>query len=124
MLYYTWCIKDREGNIKKELKLRLTSRTAIELENKIGENPFNELIISMANSKIPTTRFIAENLKAGLQKLEHGYDESKVFDLIDEYIECGGSIMEIVHVIFEMYKVSGFFVPTENQKEEKEAEKE
>lgn len=117
MLYHEWCIKDRQGNTKKELKLRLTSRSAIELENRIGGNPLNELI-AMQNGRIPTTRFIAENLKAGLQKFEHGYDENKVYDLIDEYIEEGGSLMELVPVLLEMYKVSGFFRTAEEKEEE------
>ncbi len=113
MLYYTWCIKDKEGNTKKELKLRITSRGATELENRIGGNPLNELM-AMQNGRLPTVKFIAENLKVGLQKFEHGYDENKVYDLIDEYIELGGSLIELVPVLLEMYKVSGFFKLVEN----------
>ena len=115
MLYHVWCIKDKEGKTKKELKLRLTSRSCVDLETRIGGNPINELM-AMQNGRLPTTRFIAENLKAALQKFEHGYDEATVYDLLDEYIDDGGSLMEIVPVLIEVYKVSGFFKPTEKKK--------
>lgn len=115
MLYYTWCIKDKDGNTKKELKLRLTSRAAVELENRIGGNPLNELM-AMQNGRLPTTRFIAENLKASLQKFEHGFGENEVYDLLDEYTDDGGTLMELVPVLIEVYKVSGFFKTAEKKK--------
>lgn len=115
MLYYTWIIKDKEGNTKRELKLRLTSRSCVELETRIGGNPLNELML-VESGKLPTTRFIAENLKASLQRFEHGFGEAEVYDLIDEYIEDGGTLIEIVPVLIEVYKVSGFFKTPEKKK--------
>lgn len=104
----------------KELRLRLNARACVELEKKLGCSPL-QLLIDMANGEemnMPKLETLIIILHASLQAYEHGYDLNKVYDLYDEYVDNGGSLMELFPVIMEIFKVSGFF--KEEQVEETE----
>lgn len=106
----------------KELKLRLNARACVELEKRLGCSPL-QLIMDMANGEeinMPKLETLITILHASLQAYEHGYDLNAVYDLYDEYVDNGGSLMELFPVIMEIFKVSGFF--KEEQVEEAKAE--
>lgn len=91
----------------KELKLRLTTRDCIALEKRLGRNPLDD-VMAVEAGKLPTITYVVTVLHASVQKYQSGYTLEKVFDLYDEYIENGGSLTDIIPVITEIFKVSGF----------------
>ena len=91
---------------KKTLKLRLTTRTIVALEKKLGKNPLS-IFNGMQHMEMPLVSDIVMLLHASLQALEHGYTEDMVYDLYDEYIEEGHNIRDVIDVIYEVFQVSG-----------------
>ena len=97
----------------KEYKLRLTTRSTVMLEKKLGCNP---LAIFGSGDTIPTITVMVAILHASLQSLNHGITESDAYDIFDKWIEEGHTTIEFVNVILEIYKASGI-VPKEVKEE-------
>ena len=115
MLYYSWTVGDRD------YKCRLTARACVDLEKKLGENPLNVFINrANANGALPSIGDIVTILHASLQSMEHGITLDRTYDLYDEYVDEGHSLVEIIPIILEIFKVSGFF----NEEDQKNAEME
>lgn len=93
-------------NDEKTVQLRLTSRSTVSLEDKLGKSPIEAL---MENQKVPTLNTSLTILHSCLQALEHGYSEEKTCDLYDEFVEAGGTLMDLIMALVETFKVSGFF---------------
>lgn len=100
----------------KELKLKLDAKNTVALERVVGTNPLNELM-KVANGQLPTLDFAITTLHASLQKLEHGYTLSKVYDLYDEYVEEGHSLVDLIPVLIDMFKAAGFIPKDDEQGE-------
>ena len=116
MLYTTITIKD------KEYKARITAKACVELEKKLGTNPLN-IFIGMAEGNsfnLPSLGTILTILHASLQAYEHKITMDDVYNLYDEYVAEGHSIMDIIPFIVEVYKVSGL-IPEEVEVETKNA---
>lgn len=108
MNYITLKIKD------KELKLRLNARATVQLEKKLGKNPM-EVFMGVEQGHLPTLADLIIVLHGCLQALEHGYTEDKVYDLFDEYVEDGGSVMDLIPVIVEVFQASGIIPKGEGE---------
>lgn len=91
---------------EKTVQLRLTSRSTVALEDKLGMSPIEAL---MENQKVPKLGTLVTILHSCLQSLEHGYSEEKTYDLYDEYVDAGGTLMDLVLALYEVFKCSGFF---------------
>lgn len=92
----------------KELKLRMRARDCVALEKKLGCNPL-EKFMEAGEGKLPTMEFVINTLHASLQALESGYTLEKTYDLFDEYVEKGNTIMDIIPVLMGVFEISGFF---------------
>lgn len=92
----------------KELKLRLSTRDCVALEKRLGRNPLDDLM-AVEQGKLPTITYVVILLHASLQKYQSNYTMEKVYDLYDEYIEEGNSLTDMLAVITDIFKVSGFF---------------
>ncbi|WP_042387492.1 DUF6096 family protein [Clostridium culturomicium] len=101
----------------KELKLRLRARDCVELERKLGKSPL-DVMMELSNGSMPKVGTLITILHSSLQAFEHGYTEEKTYDLYDEYVEAGGTLVELMPVILEVFKVSGFFKEEQKQGEE------
>lgn len=101
---------------EKELKLRLRAKDCVDLENKLGGSPLDQLM-GLENGKLPTVTLVVITLHAALQAFNNGYTVNKVFELYDEYIEEGGSLMDLVPKLIDIFKVSGFFKNPETNPE-------
>jgi hypothetical protein len=101
MLSYSFKISET-----KSVNLRLTSKSTVALEDKLGMSPLEAL---MEVQRVPKTSLIISILHGSLQALEHGYTEDKTYELYDEFVENGGTMMEILPALVEVFKVSGFF---------------
>lgn len=95
----------------KELKLRLNARSTVQLEKALKGNPLN-LFMKVEKGELPTLEEVITVIHASLQALEHGYTMEAVYDLYDEYIDGGGSLIELIPVIGEIYQASGI-IPKE-----------
>lgn len=92
---------------EKELKLRLDTRNTVALEKVVGCNPLNELM-NTADGGLPGVEFVTNVLHASLQKLEHGYTLSKVYDLWDEYADEGKGVVDILPTLIELFQTCGY----------------
>lgn len=104
MLYYTFTVNN------KEYKCRLTARACVELEKRLGENPLN-VFIKVANSEgnLPELGNLITILHASLQSMEHNITLEKTYDIYDEFVDEGHTMMDLIPIILEIFKVSGFF---------------
>lgn len=102
-LHTEWKIGDREP-----LKLRLTSRGCVDAERRLGTNPLN-ILTSIDEGNLPRLEAIIVILHQALQPFEHGYSTEDVYELYDEYIDAGGTMVDLIPLILDVFKVSGFF---------------
>lgn len=93
----------------KDYKLRLNTRAVVSLEKQLGCNP---LAIFGDGETIPTVTVMVTVLHAALQSLEHGITMNDAYDIFDAWLEDGHASVDFVHVILDLYKVSGI-VPKE-----------
>lgn len=103
MLYTTITIKE------KDYKARLNARACVDLEKKLGTNPLN-VFASIANSNaIPDLSSLITILHASLTAYQHGITLDDTYAIYDDFIEDGHTMMEIIPIILDIFKVSGFF---------------
>lgn len=103
-MFYTLKIKD------KEYKCRLNAKTCVDLENKLGTNPLNMLIDISNTNKVPNLSTMIEIFHASLQSAQHGISLDKAYEIYDNYIETGKTLVEFFSdVILGIFKSSGFF---------------
>lgn len=94
----------------KEYKLRLTTRSVVALEKKLGCNP---LAIFGDGETIPTITTMVDILHASLGQYNHGITLEKAYEIFDQWLEDGNAITDFVAVIIEIYKVSGLIKETD-----------
>lgn len=99
MLYFDFEV----GN--QSYKLRLTTRSIMELERRIGKNPM--MIFGMDGGTIPTVTEMVAILHASLQHFHHGITLENTYNIFESYIEDGHIVTDFIAVIMEIYKVSG-----------------
>lgn len=116
MLYTTMTVKE------KELKLRLKANMTVQVEKQIGRNPINALI-GIGNGEIPKLNDLLIMLWGALQPLNRGYTINKVWDLYDDFVSEGKSINDLIEIIMEVLKVSGFIKEEEIDEEDDSEEK-
>ena len=93
----------------KEYKLRLNAKACVDLEKKLGTNPLNVLMDLSNENKLPSMGTLITILHASLQAYEHGITEAKTYELYDKFVEEGNTLIDLIPVIIEIFKVSGFF---------------
>lgn len=102
MLYSTFTVKD------KEYKGRLTARALVDLEKKLGTNPINVFIKMSANEGyMPDLQDLITILHGSLQAMEHGISIDKTYEIYDEMIDEGKTIVDLVNIVIDIFKVSG-----------------
>lgn len=93
----------------KDYKLRLNTRAIVALEKQLGCNPLG---IFGDGESIPTVTTMVTVLHASLQALHHGIGINDAYDIFDAWLEDGNASVDFVHIILDLYKVSGI-VPKE-----------
>lgn len=91
-----------------EYKLRLGSRDIVKLEKKLGGNPMN-IFMAVQNDELPKLEAVILILHAAMNKYHSNVVLNDVYDMYDEYIEDGGTYMDLIPVLLDVFKVSGFF---------------
>ena len=104
---------------EKSLNLRLTSRSTVALEQKLGMSPISAL---MENQQVPRLETAITILHGCAQALNHGITLDKTYDIYDEYVDCGGTLMDLIMALVEVFKISGFFKEPPKAEEPVEAQ--
>lgn len=106
MLYTTLNVGDQE------FKLRATASSIVELEKKLGgKNPLS-VLMTVQSGEIPSVSNLLLILHAALQKFHHGMTFEKVLELYDNYVDAGNSYTDLIPVMVEAFRASGFFKAT------------
>lgn len=111
--FAVWKIAD------KEYKLKLKTSEIERLERSYGIGNIMNPIINANDGQLPSLVYMLDVIHAGLQKFHHGYSRTDTSDLYDDYIEDGGSQTELLKLITDIFRASGFF-PNESRKKEME----
>ena len=106
-------------------KLRIKSRQAAKLEIDLGESPLMAIMraqsvlegkenpsIEEIMACIPKVAWFAVVLHASLQAFHHGISKDDVYDILDRFLENGGSYYELLEVVMEVLMVSNY-MPSE-----------
>jgi hypothetical protein len=98
-LFYTLTVGD------EEYKLRLTAGAMMSIEKKLGKS-FLKAMEDVDNLSIET---ITTVLWGAMQPFNSGFTMEKASKLFDDYIDDGNSVEDMMGVILDMLKASGFF---------------
>lgn len=108
MLYTSFKIKD------KEYKCRLTAKACVELEKRMGKNPLLCLYNVKDTQELPKLEDLILILHASLQAFESGISIEDTYAMYDDFVDEGNSLTELIPIILEIFKVSGFFKEPKN----------
>lgn len=100
---------------EEEYKLKLKTSEIERLERMYGMGSIMNPMIKAEDGQLPSLVYMLDIIHGAFQKFHHGYTRQDITDLYDDYVENGGSQMELFKVIMEIFKVSGFF-PKESVK--------
>ena len=116
---------------EKNYKLRLGIQQIIDLEKSLGHSLIEELnkfsnnslpitgIISSGVKFLPSTEFLANVIFYSMQKYQHKIKINDVYSIIDEYVEEGNSMIELMNVVIEILQDSNI-IPQEKTNSEEE----
>lgn len=94
---------------KTEYKLRAGAMQITELEERLGgKNPL-QVLMSIQHNEIPSVSSLLLILHAALQKFHDNMTLEAVYELYDEYVEAGNTYTDLIPVMVETFRVSGFF---------------
>ena len=88
----------------KDYKLRLNTRSVVALEKALGCNPVS---VFGDGETVPPITTMVTILHASLQQLNHGITLNDTYDIFDNWIADGNSMVDFVKIILEIYKASG-----------------
>lgn len=94
---------------EKEYKCRLTAKSCVDLERKLGGNPLNIFTKIKENGEMPRLQDMMLILHSSLQAYNHGISLDDTYNIYDEFVNDGNTLMELIPIIIEIFKVSGFF---------------
>ena len=103
---------------EKVLKLGMKTRQVVALEKALGRSPLN-ILMDAQEGALPSIEDMLVILWAALQQYEHGYNMEAVYDLYDEFVEAGNTMMELIPIVIDVLSVSGYIKmdePKENKK--------
>lgn len=90
----------------KELKLRMRIQDCVMLEKEIGCNPLS-IFIGIKDGELPTISDTAALLHASLQAMEHDYTKQAVYELLDEWVASGKTIIDLYAVLTDVLSNAG-----------------
>lgn len=101
-----------------EYKLRLTTKAMIDVENKLGENPLNAFMRITDGDELPKMSTMITILWGAIQALNHKITFDAVCNIYDEFIDEGNTMLDLIPILLEVFKVSGF-MKADSENEEK-----
>lgn len=96
----------------REYKLKLTTSVICQLEEKFKRN-----LLDILSLGVPPLNTMLTITQAAMKNWEHGIKYDDVQKLFDRYCEDGGTQLSFMtDVLMEIYKVSGFFSESQQEK--------
>lgn len=115
MLYTTVVIKE------KEYKLRLSAKSCVALEKRLGGNPLN-IFMNVSTGALPSLESLLIMLHQSLVEYQHNITMEDVYALYDDYCSEGdNNMMSLITVMLEVFKDAGFIPKDNSENEEKNA---
>lgn len=107
--YTTWTVGEAE------YKLRLTTRQAVAVEEKLGLNLLKVFMPQAGeNMPLPPLKVMLVITHGALQKFHHGMNLEAVYDLFDDYVDAGGSqVSFLTDIVLPLFENSGFIPRSE-----------
>jgi hypothetical protein len=95
---------------EEEHKLRLTTRQAVAVEEKLGVNLLKVFMPRQDEDfPLPPLKIMLVVIHGALQKFEHGVTIDDVYDMHDDYVDAGGDQTSLLtDVIIPLFENSGF----------------
>lgn len=100
-------------------KLRLNTRTSIQLEKALGRNPVSMLMDMAEGNVLPKRTDIVLMLQSMLQVYHHGFTLDKTMDLYDDYLASGKNDFNMIPIFTEVFQLAGY-IGKENEIENNE----
>jgi hypothetical protein len=92
---------------EKVLRLKMKTRDVVALEKALGRSPLN-ILMEAQEGALPSLEDMLIILSASLQQYEHGYDLNAVYDLYDEFVDAGNTMIDLIPIIIDVLSVSGY----------------
>lgn len=102
-----------------DYKARLNAKACVDLEKKLGTNPLNVFSKIAADGSIPELGVMITILQAALNTLNHEITMDKAYALYDKFVDEGNTLMDLVPILLDVFKVSGFFKEEAAEESEK-----
>lgn len=97
-------------------KLRLTTKASVALEKALGRNPMY-VFTELDDGDMPKLADILIMFHAMLQPLHHGITLEKAYDIFDQYVEDGYSMIDMIPIFIEVFQMSGYLPKATDAKE-------
>ena len=104
----------------KAYKLRLTTRSIIALESKIGCNPM--MIFGNGGNRVPTITEMLHILHNSLTNFQHGITFEGATKIFDEWLEDGHTHTDFIAIIISIYKASGIIPNADDEADAEDSE--
>lgn len=99
-----------------DYRCRLSARNCVELEKKMGKNPLNVFMVLADGSVYPNLDDMIMIFHASLQKFHHNLKLEDTYDIFDEYVDEGHTLIDLIPFLLEVFQVSGL-IPKEGEEE-------
>lgn len=103
---------------EEEFKLKLKTSEIERLERQYGIGNIMNPMLSAGETQLPSLVYMLDIIHGSLQKYHHGYSRVDVSDLYDDYLDAGGNQTELIKVVMDIFRASGFF-PSQSEKKGK-----
>lgn len=103
---------------EEEFKLKLKTSEIERLERQYGIGNIMNPMLSAGETQLPSLVYMLDIIHGALQKYHHGYSRVDVSDLYDDYLDAGGNQTELIKVVMDIFRASGFF-PSQSEKKGK-----
>ena len=99
----------------KEYQLRLTTKSCVKCEQRLGKNPLN-VFLEANDSRMPKMNDLMIILHECLVSMNHGITLDDVYTIYDNYCSEGHSITDLIELLIDVFKDAGFIPDdTKNQ---------
>lgn len=110
MTYSTFTVKG------KEYKAKINARGTVELERFLGTNPVNIILAMGDNEEVPSVEKMLKIIQVAVATFVPSFKMSDAYDLYDDFIEEGNAMADLVPIVLDIFKASGFLKQDEEEK--------
>lgn len=103
-------------NMFKEYKLRLTMQNIITLEDTFNKD-ISTILVEISTGSVPLDMLL-QILKQSMMSYGYVTCDNDIYNIYDEYLEEGNSIVDLYSIIVKIFKHAGFFDSEEYEDKE------